>query len=146
MHREAPDFLNQYPFFEYNDYRGHDVATTFPNIGHSNCDNSGRFTFFHVSTKLEDVPQRDGQVVCMDTFLYIRLDGAGRLFVASFLGSRAETLDGDRFDKIPIYCPTAFTKPFSNTLKNRRFASHIQNLIAEPLKLQSTSSLVWPKR
>ena len=77
VHREAPAPLNQYPFFEYRDYRGHAVAATFPNIGHSNRDNSGRFTFFHVSPKLEDVLQRDGQVVCMNTFLYVRLDETG---------------------------------------------------------------------
>ncbi len=37
-HREAPDPLNQYLFFEYRDYRGHAVAATFPNIGYSPFD------------------------------------------------------------------------------------------------------------
>lgn len=77
VHREAPAPLNQYPFFEHRAYRGHAMDGTFPNIGYSPFDNSGRFTFFHVSPKLEDVLQRDGQIVCMNTFLYVRLDEAG---------------------------------------------------------------------
>ena len=80
------------------------MAFTFSNIGHGHLDNSGRFTFFHVNPKLENVLQRDGQVVCMNTFLYIRLDeadGAAPFFVASFLSFRAEALDGGRFDKGP---------------------------------------------
>ena len=36
-------------------------------------------------------------------------------------------------------------KQFSN-LEKLHFASYMQNPIAEPLKLQSTSSLVWSKR
>lgn len=102
VHQESPSPLDQYTFFEHCVYRGHAMDGTFPNIGYSPFDNSGRFTFFHISPKLEDVLQRDGQVVCMNTFLYIRLDEeARRPFVASFLGSRAEALDGDRFDRRP---------------------------------------------
>src|SRR5581483_8534549 len=80
-----PPPLDQYPFFRLDAGGGAgQVTATFPNLGYEVWENENpKFSFFAVHPTLTELLSSQGEVDCINTFVYIKINETGE--VAPFL-------------------------------------------------------------